>query len=292
MADWKIHICSENNFPTAAGLASSAAGYACLVYGLSRLFQLEGDISMIARLGSGSACRSVYGGFVIWKKGKEKDGSDSRAEQIAPASHWKQMKIIILVVNSGRKAVGSSAAMQRSVKTSDFLKNFAIDERVNDLKEAILRKDFPTFAEITMKDSNRLHSICLDTYPPVQYLNDTSHYIIQLVHFLNDHFGKPKVAYTFDAGPNACLFLLEENVPLVLSVVNHFLPPVNGNNGEPYFKGEKVDTTDVPHEILKFIPLTPLSAGSLKGIIYVDVGDGPEVLRGEKHLLDERGFPS
>lgn len=61
---WNLHICSVNNFPTAAGLASSASGYACLVYALSQLYQIKGDISSIARLGSGSACRSVFGGWV------------------------------------------------------------------------------------------------------------------------------------------------------------------------------------------------------------------------------------
>lgn len=62
--NWNIVICSENNFPTAAGLASSAAGYACLVSALAFLYDIQGDISSIARRGSGSACRSVYGGWV------------------------------------------------------------------------------------------------------------------------------------------------------------------------------------------------------------------------------------
>lgn len=62
--NWNIAICSENNFPTAAGLASSAAGYAGLVSALARLYDIQGDISSIARRGSGSACRSIYGGWV------------------------------------------------------------------------------------------------------------------------------------------------------------------------------------------------------------------------------------
>lgn len=98
-----IHICSENNFPTAAGLASSAAGYACLVYSLAQLYQIPPciDITSITRQGSGSACRSIYGGFVEWVtgSGKKADGSDSIANQIVPASHWPEMRIIILVVS-------------------------------------------------------------------------------------------------------------------------------------------------------------------------------------------------
>ena len=69
VTDWKVHVNSENNFPTAAGLASSAAGYACLVYALCQMYGVTGDISGLARQGSGSACRSVDGGFVRWRMG-------------------------------------------------------------------------------------------------------------------------------------------------------------------------------------------------------------------------------
>lgn len=62
--NWNIHICSQNNFPTAAGLASSAAGYSCFVFALAQLYNVQGDISAIARQGSGSACRSIFGGWV------------------------------------------------------------------------------------------------------------------------------------------------------------------------------------------------------------------------------------
>lgn len=99
MENWKLHICSKNNFPTAAGLASSAAGYACLSAALAKLYNFNGDISAIARSGSGSACRSVFGGFVRWYMGSDSTGADSIARQIAQASHWPEMRIIILVVS-------------------------------------------------------------------------------------------------------------------------------------------------------------------------------------------------
>lgn len=108
----KIHVVSENNFPTAAGLASSASGYACLVFTLAQLYGLKNqEISDIARMGSGSACRSIYGGFVQWHKGVQLDGKDSIAVPVAPASHWPELHVLILVVNDSKKKVGSTSGM-------------------------------------------------------------------------------------------------------------------------------------------------------------------------------------
>ncbi|KAE8684962.1 Diphosphomevalonate decarboxylase [Hibiscus syriacus] len=107
--DWEklhLHIASCNNFPTAVGLASSAAGFACLVFALAKLMNVEEDdsqLSAIARQGSGSACRSLFGGFVKWIMGKEEDGSDSLAVQLVDEKHWDDLFIIIAVVSSRQK---------------------------------------------------------------------------------------------------------------------------------------------------------------------------------------------
>ncbi|GIY82245.1 diphosphomevalonate decarboxylase [Caerostris darwini] len=145
--NFHLHICSENNFPTAAGLASSAAGFACLVKALSALYEVEGDLSEIARQGSGSASRSIYGGFVHWTAGINKDGSDSIAQQIAPKEHWPEMRAIILVVNASKKEVSSTKGMQLSVITSSLLNyrtSNIVPARVKSIKSNI-RKDFETF---------------------------------------------------------------------------------------------------------------------------------------------------
>jgi len=127
--DWKnykIHVASVNNFPTAAGLASSASGFACLVYSLAHLYGIKesfpGELSQFARMGSGSACRSLYGGFVAWEAGTKADGSDSYAVQVAEEAHWPEIVILVLVVSAHRKPIGSTDAMQISVQTSDLLK--------------------------------------------------------------------------------------------------------------------------------------------------------------------------
>lgn len=160
-----------------------------VVYSLACLYGCEKtDLSGVARLGSGSACRSIYGGFVRWCKGENANGSDSVAVQIAPTSHWPEMRIIILVVNDRKKTTSSTGGMQRSVETSDLLKyrvDSCVPERTKRITEAILAKDFASFAKITMQDSNQFHAICLDTYPPCLYMNDVSHAIANVVHKYN-----------------------------------------------------------------------------------------------------------
>lgn len=137
LLDCKIHVVSDNNFPTAAGLASSASGYACLVYGLAQLYGIKKqEISDIARLGSGSACRSIYGGFVQWRTGVQYDGKDSIAVQIAPASHWPDLHVLILVVNDAKKKTGSTSGMARSVVTSELIKyrvQKCVPQRINSI---------------------------------------------------------------------------------------------------------------------------------------------------------------
>ncbi|CAG5116992.1 unnamed protein product [Candidula unifasciata] len=288
-----VHIVSENNFPTAAGLASSAAGYACLVYSLAKLFAVQGEISDIARQGSGSACRSIYGGFVKWKMGEREDGTDSYAVQVAPESHWPEMRALILVVSDQKKLVGSTEGMQTSIATSELMKHRInlVPKWTDEIIEAIKQKDFTTFAKITMRESNQLHAVCLDTYPPIMYLNDTSKLIIRLVHCINDILGVEKVAYTFDAGPNACLYLLEEDVPRVLHLVKHFFLPAQSNGQPSFVTGIPVPESEAFTSDISNIHL-PQSQGAIKYVIHTKVGPGPQVLTDpQESLFHEDGTP-
>ncbi|MFH1306983.1 MAG: diphosphomevalonate decarboxylase, partial [Candidatus Micrarchaeota archaeon] len=90
---WRIKITSRNNFPSSAGIASSASGFAAASAALCSALKIKSkkEMSIIARLGSGSASRSVFGGFVRWKKGKRKDGNDSYSVQIAKKKHWNEI---------------------------------------------------------------------------------------------------------------------------------------------------------------------------------------------------------
>uniref|UniRef100_A0A0E0N8N4 Uncharacterized protein n=1 Tax=Oryza rufipogon TaxID=4529 RepID=A0A0E0N8N4_ORYRU len=129
--------------------------------------------------GSGSACRSIYGGFVKWCMGKNNDGSDSIAVQLADEAHWNDLVIIIAVVSSKQKETSSTSGMRDSVETSPLLQYRAqtiVPERVLKMEEAIKSRNFESFARI-----------------------------ISLVEKWNQSEGTPQVAYTFDAVPNAVL---------------------------------------------------------------------------------------
>lgn len=288
----KVHICSVNNFPTAAGLASSAAGFACLVYTLARVFGVEGELSGIARQGSGSACRSMYGGFVQWIMGHQDDGKDSLAQQVEPETHWPELRVLVLVVSAERKPVGSTSGMQTSVQTSCLLKHRAksvVPGRMVEMIEAVHRKDFTAFAELTMKDSNQFHATCLDTYPPIFYLNSVSHQIINMVHRYNRHYGETRVAYTFDAGPNAVIFTPQEHVAEFVQVVHHFFPPEI--NGGQFIKGLPVKHAAVSEELKQAVGLEPLPKG-IRYIISTKAGPGPCVVEDlTEHLLGSDGLP-
>ncbi|CEO99965.1 Diphosphomevalonate decarboxylase [Plasmodiophora brassicae] len=231
-----IRLECRNDFPTAAGLASSASGLACLTSALMTFYSCResfpGEATTIARQGSGSACRSMFGGFVTWEKGSDDaTGHDSVARQFVDESHWSDLRVVILVVSSGEKEVGSTMGMRRSVETSELLAYRAghvVEPRMQAFKSAIKQKDFGEFAELVMRDSNQFHAVCADTYPPVFYLNDVSHAIIDAVHAFNHD--RIRAAYTFDAGPNACLFTREQDLPdLLSSMVEAFAPDDAGD---------------------------------------------------------------
>ncbi|XP_015277272.1 PREDICTED: diphosphomevalonate decarboxylase [Gekko japonicus] len=270
----KVHMASENNFPTAAGLASSAAGYACLVYALAKLYGVEGELSEVARQGSGSACRSMFGGFVQWTMGERDDGKDSVAQQVAPETHWPELRVLILVVSAEKKPVGSTAGMQTSVETSRLLKHRAeavVPERMAQMARHIQRCDFEAFAELTMKDSNQFHATCLDTFPPIFYLNDVSKQVISLVHRFNAHHGKTKVGYTFDAGPNAVLFALEDTVGELVEVIKRSFPPED--NGGPFLKGLPVQGASLSDELLTAVVRDPVP-GVIQYLLHTKVRPG------------------
>ncbi|KAE9972430.1 diphosphomevalonate decarboxylase [Venturia inaequalis] len=287
LSSMKLKIVSENNFPTAAGLASSAAGFAALVRAIANLYDLKAtptELSRIARQGSGSACRSLFGGYVAWSMGSEADGSDSLAYEVAPSSHWPNMRALILVASAEKKGVSSTSGMQQTVNTSTLFEQRikeAVPKRMEAMIKAIDMKDFEKFAELTMKDSNSFHATCADTFPPIFYMNDTSRAAVRVVESLNARAGKNVAAYTFDAGPNAVIYYLAENESQVAGVIKSFTAEKQGWESA---RGETIDVQD--STFVDEVAKTAVKEG-VSRVILTAVGEGP--IKVDEHLINEKG---
>ncbi len=219
--NFHVRIESRANFPANAGLASSAAGIAAITLGLNELLELDlslKELSKIARLGSGSACRSMFGGFVMWEKGIRDDGEDSYCYQLFPSDHWKDLVDVIAIISEEEKKISSRKGMMRSAETSELMEcrlKF-IENSINEVIDSIRRRDEERFYYYVMRHSNSMHAVILDSWPSFFYLNDKSLKIMEWV----QEFGK--AGYTFDAGPNPHIFTTEKYV----SEVTDFLEKI------------------------------------------------------------------
>lgn len=298
-----MHICSHNNFPTAAGLASSASGFAALVASLAALYKLPAtpsQLSLIARQGSGSACRSLFGGFVAWEMGSKTDGTDSYAVEVAPREHWPDIHALICVVSDDKKGTSSTSGMQRTVETSLLLQHRIKDvvpARMKAISEAIKARDFDSFARITMADSNQFHAVCLDTEPPIFYMNDVSRSIIALIVEYNRisvvDGGKLKAAYTYDAGPNAVIYAPKENMKEIVQLILEYFP--QQDERQPFKDVMGLFASDgakgaVPSGFNEAVAKR-FGVGAVKNLIHTRVGDGPRNLGPEETLLGADGMP-
>lgn len=192
---------STNFVPTAAGLASSASGMAALAGAANLASGLNLDkttLSTYARRGSGSATRSMFGGFVEWEKGTNNE--DSRAIKIDDAS-W-DIGMVTIIVNDKQKSISSREGMKNTVATSPFypswLESTAVD--LANIKEAILAKDFEQVGMITESNGMKMHATMLGANPPLSYWEPDSVRAMQAVRNLRES-GIP-CYFTMDAGPN------------------------------------------------------------------------------------------
>lgn len=194
-------ISSENNFPTGTGIASSASAFAALTLASVTALGLcltEKELSQLARTGSGSASRSIPGGFVEWQAGTDHDSSF--AKTIAPPEHWDLVDFIVLVSQEHKKT-GSSQG-HRIADTSPLQEARVADaeRRLDICRKALLDKDFQTFAEIVELDSNMMHSVMMTSDPPLYYWQPGTLEIMASVQTWRSE-GLP-VCFTIDAGPN------------------------------------------------------------------------------------------
>lgn len=208
-----VRVRSHNNFPTAAGLASSASGYAALAMAAAEALGLrlsKQALSVLARQGSGSACRSLHGGFVEWQRGELPDGSDSCAIALAPASHWN-LKIMVVVVDSRPKGMGSRTAMLHTMATSPFYSALPRQATLDlpQVREAIFSKDFAALASLAEAGCMAMFGAMLAARPSVRYWSPGTLAVLEEVEACRRD--GLHCFYTMDAGPNVKVFCLGED---------------------------------------------------------------------------------
>lgn len=209
----------DTNVPIAAGFASSACGFAALVQALNQLYDWrlnKKDLSILARLGSGSACRSLYEGFVEWQKGDSYDGMDSYGVRLEYV--WPELRVGALVISAEEKPISSTAAMQHTVTTSLFYDSWP-EQVASDLaaiKLALARKDFVMLGQTAENNARAMHALMQSAQPPIVYTLSETIAAIQKVQELR-LAGIP-IFFTQDAGPNLQLLFLAEHEPAILHV--------------------------------------------------------------------------
>ncbi len=203
---------STNNFPTAAGLASSASAFAaltCAAVGAAGLKLGKKELSVLARQGSGSAARSIFGGVVEMHRGRAGDGLDAYAEQIADPSYW-DLRMIVVVTDEKEKKTGSSRGMTSSAETSPYYPAWVETSEydLSEMRTAINKKDIERIGEITEYSCMKMHALMLSTRPALVYWNGST---LEIVHHIRElrRQGIP-AWYTVDAGPQVKILTLPE----------------------------------------------------------------------------------
>ena len=201
--DHAARVTSRNNFPTGAGLASSASGYAALTAAAARALNLEltpRELSIVARQGSGSAARSIFGGFVEMRAGARPDGSDSYAKPLMAAGEWP-LELVVAVTAREEKQVGSRAGMTRSAATSPYFPAWVAGSPpdLRQARAAISNKDFESLADVAERNCLGMHGAAMAARPPLLYWNAATIACLEAVR--NLRLSAVPVFFTVDAGP-------------------------------------------------------------------------------------------
>lgn len=196
-------VISTNNFPTAAGLASSASAFAALAFAGSEaagLDLLPAQLSELARIGSGSAARSVFGGIVEMHKGLREDGKDAVAHQIAAKDYW-DLRLLIAVTSRAKKKTASTDGMTLSRETSPYYKAWVetAEDDLAQMRSIIKERDFHKLGELSEYSCLKMHALALSSNPGLLYWNSTTLAVMQTIRSMREN-GLP-VYFTIDAGP-------------------------------------------------------------------------------------------
>lgn len=210
----RARVVSRNSFPMGAGIASSASAFAALTAAACAAAGLrlsERELTILARLGSGSACRSIPAGFVEWHAGDT--SNESYAEQIAPPEHW-DLRDLIAIVQTEHKKVGSTKGHEL-VDPSPFAQaRLAEAERALPvIRDALLAHDFMTFGEETEQEAIRMHAVAMTSRPGLLYWSPET---VRIMHAVHDWRAEGLASYfTIDAGANVHVLCLGDTASVI-----------------------------------------------------------------------------
>lgn len=209
----RVH--STNHLPTAAGLASSASGFAALTLAAMAAYGGELDrarLAALARMGSGSAARSLWGGFVRLDRGSRPDGEDCVARPLLPADHW-DVRLVVVQTTAGRKPIGSTAGMERSRLTSPYYPAW-VDGSNPDLdraQAALEARDLEALGAVVEHSCFKMHACMFASSPPFSYWNGTTVEVMRAVWAAR---AAGLLGYvTIDAGPHVKVLCTAADAP-------------------------------------------------------------------------------
>ncbi|NMP23682.1 diphosphomevalonate decarboxylase [Sulfobacillus harzensis] len=216
------------NVPMASGLASSSAVFAALTKAFSLSLGLpwsSSELSRLARLGSGSASRSIHGGFVEWVKGIRNDGEDSYAVPLATMDSWPSLAFVVVQVAAGPKAVSSREGMQRVVQTSPLYPGWlaSVDHDLTRVRDAIYRQDLSLLGSVAESNALKMHATALAAVPPLVYWTGATVSVIRRVQEMRAAGIEAYV--TIDAGPHPVV-LVEHHQAADLAYALSTIPDV------------------------------------------------------------------
>ena len=210
----RAEVMSENNFPSGAGIASSASAFAALALAGSKAAGLnlnEQDLSRLARRGSGSASRSIPGGFVEWQAGTSDE--DSFAFSIAESDHWNLVDCIAIVSTSHKKTGSTEGHGIAGTSPLQPARVADAPRRLDICRKAILERDFNTFASIVEFDSDMMHAVMMTSTPALHYWKSESLEVMNCVRQWRAE--GIQACYTVDAGPNVHVICPETEAQIV-----------------------------------------------------------------------------
>lgn len=212
---------SANNFPTGAGLASSASGFAALTVAAARAYGRDlnaTQLSAWARRGSGSAARSIFGGFVQMHRGTHALGDDCVAEPLVSAASWP-LRVVVAITSEAKKNVLSTAGMERTRETAPYWQAW-VDTSEADLvaaRTAVMARDFAALADVAEHSCMKMHALAMAARPPLLYWKGATVDGVRAVVELRQR-GVP-VFYTIDAGPQLKAVCLPEAEDIVVAAL-------------------------------------------------------------------------